>query len=382
MAAAEATLCYDEEAGDDDTEYETAFSAYLDARQHLLDVKKARGFEPVTRSAPRKGKGKRRPGGPSAGRHGSDSRKGESHGDGRGKGHPRTKGRGRSRGPPARATGFFGIAEAGPEPAVDYAEQAFSFMTIATVSHDWYFSENIEDVPELPATEGVAWMACTPGYAVLDSGCTLSCVGDASLEGYMRRCSAETGSEPQSFNREVLFEGIGKKPVKSSSGLSWPVSLFKKGGSLKTQIMKDSRSPMLISQNALETLGAVIDHGRHLLYVEKLSDKPLQLIRSKAGHLLLPLWGPRPAEAQKLQAQDGFRKPPEVTMRRSAADAAIMEGVLGDASSGMIPRWLVDASSGMITSRSAPWRRTRLLGEPSGEYPMSTFAAKSESVFT
>ena len=95
--------------------------------------------------------------------------------------------------------------------------------------HDWYFSTDLQASPaDLSPTEGITWMACTPGYAVLDSGCTLRCVGDESLNGYMRRCTAETGAKPASFSQDVMFEGIRKKPVQSTEGIDCPVSFFRR----------------------------------------------------------------------------------------------------------------------------------------------------------
>lgn len=84
--------------------------------------------------------------------------------------------------------------------------------------HDWYSSGGMTTVPvDLPAVDGTVWMACTHGYAVMDSGCTLKCVGDESLPGYMRRCIEETGQKPSRFLRDVMFEGINKEPMKSAT---------------------------------------------------------------------------------------------------------------------------------------------------------------------
>lgn len=112
---------------------------------------------------------------------------------------------------------------------------------------------------------------------------------------------------------------------------------------------------MLIGQDALETLGAVLDHGRYLLYVEyagKLSKTPLKLERSKAGHLLLPLWGNKAAEAEKLVAQKGFRGPPEVKVSAATAKAANEEELVVDKKD--IPAAATSAAGASVPSLLEP----------------------------
>ena len=311
VAGADATLVRDE-CEENDEEYEEAYSAYQDARKHLLDLKKARGFTPVPKPTPPlsrsrgrsrgrgkgrfRGKGKGRSSGKGGSGDSGDRPRGRGRGAGKGRGDRVRDGGGRGSSSEEkpwyqqRAFGHLAVAgEPTPsaqdaqlaaayqattaEPAVDYGEVAFNFMAVGSVreTYEWIYNDTPELPPSAQPETSAVLLACTPGYAVIDSGCTLSCVGEHSTGGYKDRCHHETGRQPGSASRNVVYEGIGPEKVTSTESLTWPVKLFGRAGHLQTQVVKGSKSPMLISQLALESLGAIINHETHELLVPKLS---------------------------------------------------------------------------------------------------------------
>lgn len=138
--------------------------------------------------------------------------------------------------------------------------------------------------------EQKAYLANVPGYGVLDCGATRGCKDVQQAKPYMEKLHEEVFDiKSIKYKDTTRFTGIGPDPVPSLGGIGWPCCLGGKMGLMHTSVLPGN-TPLLIFVSALTKMSATVDFGRGRILLPHQSKRWQKLIRSKSGHLLLPLF--------------------------------------------------------------------------------------------
>ena len=164
-----------------------------------------------------------------------------------------------------------------------------------TMTEDFnFYTEDAEDPANTALSATITTgMAVEQGKAVLDSGATRSIGSVWPLEKVMDINMSQTG------NTRVLEVNQEERPHFSFGNSSSDQCVFtvrmgvtagNKEGSFKVHALNRGVGPVLLSIEALRTMGAVVDYEADLAVFRKLDPtKIIQLERSSTGHQLLPL---------------------------------------------------------------------------------------------
>eukprot|EP00439_Symbiodinium_sp_Y106_P036330 s3080_g4.t1 len=162
-----------------------------------------------------------------------------------------------------------------------------------TASFTFYAEESKMETETALATTVTTGMAVAQGKAVLDSGATRSIGSVWALEKIMNLNLQKRG------RTRVLEIDQGERPLFSFGNSSsdqcistvrMGVTAGPKEGSFKVHALNRGVGPVLLSIEALRTLGAVVDYEEDLAVFRKLDPtKIIKLERSNTGHQLLPL---------------------------------------------------------------------------------------------
>ena len=105
-------------------------------------------------------------------------------------------------------------------------------------------------------THAEVFLVSSPGYGILDSGCSRTLIGQETLNQFMRLYQARGLLVPAAKHQRNLFKfGNGHEEL-SERVVSMPVCIHGKMGRVEAAIIKGS-APLLLSRNALKSLKAV-----------------------------------------------------------------------------------------------------------------------------
>ena len=127
------------------------------------------------------------------------------------------------------------------------------------------------------------------GWAMVDSGCSLSALGFERVAGTLAALTEGSGGKlsPTSYPLNVQFTGIGRAPL-CTEGKCWPVQFGPVQGTIKTAIIP-GRSPFLFSNTALTSMEALTDHLNAKLWFPR-AQAWIPLRRGPKNHFFLRLF--------------------------------------------------------------------------------------------
>ena len=130
-------------------------------------------------------------------------------------------------------------------------------------------------------------LVSSPGYAVLDSGCGRSIIGDATLAEF-RDIWKRAGLEqpPLVKERNVFRFGNGNQEV-TDSVIEMPIVMAGHRGIVRAAVIK-GRAPLLISKQALKRLKARMNFVDDELTLFE-SQTPVPMITNEAGQYMIPV---------------------------------------------------------------------------------------------
>jgi hypothetical protein len=182
------------------------------------------------------------------------------------------------------------------------------------------------DPIEMQSVAAAQLTGISPGWAVIDTGCTSSLIGQDNVQAWKDELKhASHGSlQPICFHDETSFRGIGGV-TQSLGGIGWPSQFGPHLGQLKTSIIPGN-APCLVSSNALQLLGATLDMSEPpSVTFRSLHNQKVQLQCSANGHLLLPLFQ---FDSSVLRRNADFQQEQITTAENDMAETVAGQGFL------------------------------------------------------
>ena len=142
------------------------------------------------------------------------------------------------------------------------------------------------DRPDEP-DGGELLLVSSPGFAVLDSGCGRSVVGEETLAEFRSLWSkAGVGQPPEIAEVNVFKFGNGAQET-SRVVVEMPVSLAGRRGVVRAALIR-GKAPLLLSRAALKTLKANMDFAKDELCIFE-GDQRLPMHTNRAGQYIIPV---------------------------------------------------------------------------------------------
>ncbi|OLP88380.1 putative transposon protein [Symbiodinium microadriaticum] len=130
-------------------------------------------------------------------------------------------------------------------------------------------------------------LVSSPGFAVLDSGCGKSVIGEETLKAFRQLWQDAGVGQPNEKAEVNIFRfGNGAQEV-SNRLVEMPVCMAGRRGIVKAAII-GGRAPLLLSRPALKTLGASMDFGRDELSLFN-GDQAIPMNVNEAGQYIIPV---------------------------------------------------------------------------------------------
>ena len=127
-------------------------------------------------------------------------------------------------------------------------------------------------------------LVSSPGFGIIDSGCSRTLVGQQTLNDFMRLYQEKEMDVPESKPQQNLFRfGNGQEEL-SERVVSMPVRLHGKRGRIEAAIIK-GRAPLLLSRNTLKSLDAKLDFAAETVSLQGGPPRPLQV--NASGQFIL-----------------------------------------------------------------------------------------------
>ena len=128
------------------------------------------------------------------------------------------------------------------------------------------------------------YLVSSPGYGIIDSGCSRTLIGQQTLGDFMRMYQERKMSVPESRPQQNLFRfGNGQEEL-SERVVSMPVVIHGQSGRIEAAVIKGN-APLLLSRNTLKSLGARLDFAAET--VELQGGPPRALQTNLAGQFVL-----------------------------------------------------------------------------------------------
>ena len=125
--------------------------------------------------------------------------------------------------------------------------------------------------------------------AILDTACVVTLHGD-EWGAEMEKMLWDTyGLAPRTEATQYEITGVGGIPLKATTLKVWPVGLFGHAGEVRSIELPHSGVPLLLSRQAQEYLGVIIDTARRLVDVERLGVRQELLQVTSKGHYAIDL---------------------------------------------------------------------------------------------
>eukprot|EP00435_Cladocopium_sp_Y103_P064168 s612_g25.t2 len=113
-------------------------------------------------------------------------------------------------------------------------------------------------VEDGPQSHDEVMLVSSPGFGIVDSGCSRTLIGQETLNSFMRLYHEKCMPEPTDRKECNLFRfGNGHEEV-SERVVSMPVSINGQKGRIDAAVIKGS-APLLLSRNTMKSLNAVLD---------------------------------------------------------------------------------------------------------------------------
>ena len=142
----------------------------------------------------------------------------------------------------------------------------------------------VTDRVTLAQTPSEVLLVSSPGYGILDSGCSRTLVGQDTLNQFMRLYQARGLMVPDARHQRNLFMfGNGHEEL-SERVVSMPVCIHGRIGRVEAAIIKGA-APLLLSRSTLKSLKAILDFEGETLSIQGGTARPLQV--NSAGQYVL-----------------------------------------------------------------------------------------------
>ena len=161
------------------------------------------------------------------------------------------------------------------------------------VTHFSYVVDESKTMDEMTPEEIDVFLALIPqGYAIIDTGCTTSVIGDATAQQLKKHFMDVGFPLPQEVQLPAVeLKGFNGKTETTTTGLKWTVCLGNLQGSITTYVIPGV-TPFLLSRRVLEAMEAIIDLKNRTISSKKHGLDCAPLRQASNGHLLLPLCEP------------------------------------------------------------------------------------------
>ena len=127
-------------------------------------------------------------------------------------------------------------------------------------------------------------LVSSPGFGIIDSGCSRTLIGQDTLNQFMRLYHERQIEIPEEKRQTNLFRfGNGQEEL-SERVVSMPVVIHGKQGRIEAAIIKGN-APLLLSRNTLRSLKAVLHFADETLALDGQSPRPLQT--NSAGQFVI-----------------------------------------------------------------------------------------------
>ena len=137
------------------------------------------------------------------------------------------------------------------------------------------------------------FLVSSPGYGILDSGCSRTLIGQETLNQFLRMYHDRKIPTPSTKPQQNVFRfGNGQEEV-SERVVSMPVFIHGKASRIEAAIIKGA-APLLLSRNTLRSLKAVIDFAHETVSFGGAASRPLQI--NSAGQFVLNMLDVEPEE--------------------------------------------------------------------------------------
>ncbi|CAE6968863.1 ABCA1 [Symbiodinium natans] len=170
----------------------------------------------------------------------------------------------------------------------------FSFVSRQSISQLEHFVEECLTLdrllglePKCPEGSESCCLVTPPGYAILDTGCTSTLVGDENERLWSEELKKQTGGalKPEQGDSDIKFEGINGE-TKATYRVKYPVKIGPRDGFIQAAVIP-GKAPFLLSIQALRAMRAKLDCANDVLEVPGIGKVPLET--NAVGHYLLPL---------------------------------------------------------------------------------------------
>ena len=139
-------------------------------------------------------------------------------------------------------------------------------------------------------TEEVLLTSIPMGFAIVDTGCTTSVIGEECAERMIEFLKQHHLPLPESKTLPpVELKGFSGEAMTTTKGLVWYVKLGTTWGTISTYVIP-GKTAFLLSRRVLEGMNAQIHLGNKTLTSEKHGIRDMALRQATNGHLLMPLW--------------------------------------------------------------------------------------------
>ena len=201
--------------------------------------------------------------------------------------------------------------------------------------------------PTESETEGCELLlVSSPGYAVLDSGCGRSVVGQETLAQFRRLWEQAKIPQPTEISEVNVFKFGNGAQETSHSVVEMPVSLAGRRGVIRAALIR-GKAPLLLSRAALKTLKANMDFAKDELHIFE-GDRRLPMHTNSAGQYVVPV--ANFSDGEKGEPND----PPEVESGVALAEPVVSEH--GQQQSQVEDRWFFNEGGTELICEHGPGR--------------------------
>ena len=120
-----------------------------------------------------------------------------------------------------------------------------------------------------------ALLVSSPGYGVIDSGCSRTLIGQDTLNQFLRLYHEQNRQVPTTKAQQNVFRfGNGQEEL-SERIVSMPVTIHGRAGRIDCCIIKGG-APLLLSRNTMKSLKAVLDFEAETISIDGSGPQPSQ----------------------------------------------------------------------------------------------------------
>ena len=145
--------------------------------------------------------------------------------------------------------------------------------------------DQLRDRTALPQQEVL--LVSSPGFAILDSGCGRSIVGEETLQQFRKLWSSKQVAQPTTLSERNVFRyGNGEQEM-TNTVVEMPVVIAGKKGVVRAAVVK-GKAPLLLSRQALKRLRASMDFDADQLKLFA-GEMAVPMVTNEAGQYMIPV---------------------------------------------------------------------------------------------